>query len=272
MKKRIPFILDMLIYIGWTGIGLVNFVFVLIHASPVNVAGLFTGAASVSFTFMAASAFIMLPVSAIALYLALRRRELIERMRKNIVWRMARAALTVFGAFFIIVQAMMVAASLPKDIPATPEIIILGAHVSRQGPSATLLSRLEAGAEYAAANPDMRIVVSGGQGLDEPVTEASAMSDYLISKGISADRILLEDRSSNTFENLNFSRPLLPEGEGPYPITIVTSEFHILRTSMLAVRAGYTPYFIPARTPRSILLSSYSREFFGLIKSFLTDR
>jgi len=272
MKIRLSIILDIILYAGWTVIGLLNIIFFLVHASLVNVIGVFTGEASVSFIFMTTSAFVMLTVSVLIVIMAKRRGEALERLRGSLVWRCARAVLTVFGVFFVAVISVMVGASLPRQIPQTPEVIILGAYVSQDGPSATLLGRLVAGAEYAAGRPDVRVIVSGGQGLDEPVTEASAMRDYLVGQSISADRILLEERSGNTFENLVFTRAMLPEGDGPYPVTIVTSEFHVLRASMLAERAGYKPYFIPARTPPSILLSCYSREFFGLIKSFFVDR
>ena len=172
---------------------------------------------------------------------------------------------------------MIIAAAFPKQIPETGDIIILGAHVSRSGLSSTLESRLAAGAEYAKKFPEMSVYVSGGQGLDEPVSEARAMRDYLVSQGIDAKRIIMEDESHNTYENLINTRNLLfspgdPVFDELYPVTIVTSEFHVLRTSMLAARAGFHPYFIPARTSLRILPSCFSREFFGLIKSFLMDR
>jgi uncharacterized SAM-binding protein YcdF (DUF218 family) len=233
---------------------------------------MFEGEASVSFTFMTASAFIMLLTSALILTLAARNGALLERMRGSRAWRRIRAALSLFALFIICVESMIIFASYPGKIPETAEIIILGAHVSRTGLSQTLQSRLDAGAEYAKANPGALIIVSGGQGLDEPVSEAEAMRDYLALQGIDEDRIIMESRSHNTFENFIFSGELLQMGEKPYPIAVVTSEFHILRASMLAARAGFKPYFIAAKTPAGILPSCYSREFFGLIKSFITDR
>ncbi|MCL2058937.1 MAG: YdcF family protein [Oscillospiraceae bacterium] len=272
LLRVLALIADWVLFAGWTVVGLLNFIFFVVHVSPVNLIGLFTGRSSISFAFMTVSAFIMLPISVIVAYCAARRRPLLEKLRQSPQWRVARLVLSAFAAFFIIVELNLVVASFPGAAPPTPEIIILGAHVSEDGLSATLHSRLTAGLAHANANPEARVIVSGGQGLDEPVSEAAAMRDYLVSQGLSADRILMEDNSHNTFENLINTLELLTVGDEPYPVTIVTSEFHIFRTAMLARRVGLEPHFVAARTPRSILLSSYSREFFGLIKSYFTDR
>jgi uncharacterized SAM-binding protein YcdF (DUF218 family) len=272
MKRKITLYVDLLIFIGWTVIGALNLIFFIVHVSPVNLAGIFTGKASLSFTFMTASAFIMTPVSVIILYIFFRRKNLLERLRSNPVWRMARMALAAFALFLIILEANIIIASFPEPVPAGADVLILGAYVSKDGPSEILFSRLTAGLEYAAANPGARVIVSGGQGLDEPVSEAEAMRDFLVAHGLEESRILLEDKSHNTYQNLVNSIAMLTNGEEPYAIAVVTSEFHIFRTAMLAARAGVEPYFMPAKTPPGILLSCYSRELFGVIKSYFMDK
>ena len=271
MSKAVRFI-DLFIFFGWCAISILNLIFFFAHANSENLSALLEGEASISFTFMAVSAIIMTSAASVAAYLAIRRGELLERLRKSRPWRAARIVLTAFAAVFIIVEANIVAASFPGRIPVTQEMIILGAQVSRDGLSVTLHNRLQAGLEYAKANPGIRVIVSGGQGLDEPVSEASAMRDYLVSQGLDGERIMQEDSSHNTIQNLKNTMDLLPKSDAPYPITIVTSEYHIRRTAMLAERAGFEPYFIAAGTPPSILPSCYSREFFGLIKSYFMDR
>jgi len=256
---------------GWTAFGLINLLFFILHASVTNVLGLFTGEASVSFTFMAASAFFMLSVSALIIFLLVKRGALMRRARNSLPFRIARYLLAVLAAFFIVVTAFAVSASSPGPVVNTPEMLILGAYVSQDGPSVTLQGRLEAGVEYAAAHPDVRIIVSGGQGLDEPVSEASAMRDFLVSRGIDEKRIILEEYSHNTLENMKNTYAKLDAGGGSYPIVVVTSEFHILRASMIARRVGFEPYFIAAKTPLGLLPGNYSREFFGMIKSFIID-
>jgi len=272
MKRNAAWYIDLTIFLGWTIIGALNLVFFAVHASRVNLTALIAGGASLSFTFMAVSSLIMTLASAAAIYLSLKYKALLERIRGSRPWRVIRIILSLFAAIFIFVETDIILASFPGPIPTTPEIIILGAQVSDDGLSTTLYNRLSAGLEYAKAHEDIRVIVSGGQGLDEPVSEAAAMRDFLVARGLDEGRIYTESSSHNTFQNLKNTMAMLPKGDEPYPITIVTSEYHIRRTAMLAKRAGYEPYFIPAKTPLSILLSCYSREFFGLIKSFLVDR
>ena len=284
-KHYITTIIDFILFLGLSSIGLLNLIFFFVHLSLANLTGIFTGRASLSFTFMAASALVLSTMSIFVAYLALRRKSALERLRNMLAWRIIRIVLSAFAVLFMIVESMMIAASFPKDAPMPPDtIIILGAHVAADGLSATLQSRLEAGLAYAAANPGAAIIVSGGQGLDEPISEAAAMRGFLVANGIDEGRIWMEDESHNTFENLVFTMDILndkgrfdaddgiPDSSRSYSVTIVTSEFHIFRTAMLAGRVGYDPHFISAPTPFSILPSCYSREFFGVVKSFFVDR
>lgn len=99
-----------------------------------------------------------------------------------------------------------------RDAAATPPgdldyLVVLGASLNVDGsPKETLRFRLDAAADYLAANPRTRCVLSGGQGPDEPRTEASAMAAYLQARGVDEDRLVLEERSTTTAENLRFSR------------------------------------------------------------------
>ena len=289
MMKKVARWIDLFIFIGISMIGILNLVFFFVHVSPANLSGLFGGRASISFAFMTISAFLLTALSILLAYLALRRKAALKRLRACLPWRIARLVLTGFAVFFITVVIMMVAASFPGAAPPTGEIAVLGAHVAQEGLSATLQSRLDAALDFAAANPDVTIIVSGGQGLDEPVSEAAAMQSFLLTHGIDESRIVIEENSHNTYENLVYVMEMIQRGDiggagaasqansdpasnEPYPITIVTSEFHIFRTAMLAKRAGFEPYFIPAPTPIGILPSSYSREFFGVVKSYFIDR
>ncbi|WP_249646204.1 YdcF family protein, partial [Lysinibacillus sp. D3C2_S12] len=91
-------------------------------------------------------------------------------------------------------------------------MIILGAKVKPGGvPSLSLKSRLEVAVQYLTIYPHVKVIVSGGQGPDEDRTEASVMKDYLEPNGIEASRIIIEDQSTSTYENLVFSKELLPK-------------------------------------------------------------
>lgn len=119
-------------------------------------------------------------------------------------------------------------------------IIVLGAKVIDGKASPLLTKRLDRGiALYNEWGKTPKFVVSGGQGADEICSEAEAMSAYLIEKGIRADQILLEDRSTNTYQNILFSKQLIEHdgGDGCY-CSVVTNEYHVLRSVVCAHAVG----------------------------------
>ena len=114
-------------------------------------------------------------------------------------------------------------------------LIVLGARVFYDRPSATLRFRLNGAVEYFNENPEVQIVVTGGQGLapDEIYPESHVMKRYLINAGIPSEQILVEDKSTSTFENLIFASKLISDNSR---IGIVTTDFHIYRSAMLCRR------------------------------------
>jgi uncharacterized SAM-binding protein YcdF (DUF218 family) len=119
-------------------------------------------------------------------------------------------------------------------------LIVLGAAIHGERVSLMLRNRLDAAVAYYRQNPDVLIVVSGGQGAQEDISEALAMERYLIERGVRAESILKEDRSTSTKENFAFSKALLDERLGnDYSVAFVTSEFHIFRARGFAREAGF---------------------------------
>lgn len=116
-------------------------------------------------------------------------------------------------------------------------LIILGARVEQDGPSPALQRRLNAALEYLADHPEVKIVASGGQGADEPTSEAECIRDALVQAGIAPERILIEDQSTTTAENLRNSLNLIGDSEAP--VAIVTNNFHVWRAVHLAEKAGF---------------------------------
>lgn len=148
-------------------------------------------------------------------------------------------------------------------------LIVLGAQMKESGPSAALQKRLDKAADYLQSHPDAVAVLSGGQGSDEPVSEAEGMFLYLTEKkGIAPQRLLLEDQSRNTRENLEFSARLIDKEE---PVGIVTNGFHIFRSLKMAQKAGYTQVQgIAAPESLPYLPNNMLREFFSVIKAWVT--
>ncbi len=154
-----------------------------------------------------------------------------------------------------------------------PVVIVLGAKVWPGGPSPAMVRRLEKALDYRNAHPDAVLIVSGGQGSDEPTSEAQAMRDYLIEAGVPDSQIVMEDRSTSTAENLRFSMELMREhGYDPdtTPVVIVSNSFHLTRVRMLAKRYGLDADTLGAPMPdRHSAIYSYVREVPALINSFL---
>ncbi|MBR0509176.1 MAG: YdcF family protein [Clostridia bacterium] len=149
---------------------------------------------------------------------------------------------------------------------ADGDMVVLGALV-RPGPvpSKTLRSRIDAAEKYLNENPDCLCVLSGGQGPDEEISEAECMYRELTARGVSPDRLLIEDRSTSTEENLAFSAKLLRERGRGKTVFIVTSEYHQYRAKLLARKEGLTACAVSARTSLNILPTYVLREILGIV-------
>lgn len=173
-------------------------------------------------------------------------------------------ALVACGVFAGCALIMRTAVSTP---PANLDcIVVLGANLNADGsPKETLRYRLDEAAAYLERNPETACIVSGGQGPDEPCSEAEAMARYLEAAGVDASRILLEDRSTTTAENLRFSAALLDSPDAS--VGVVTNDFHVLRASRIARRQGLSNvYGISAPTNPLYLPQACVRECVALAK------
>ena len=155
----------------------------------------------------------------------------------------------------------------PPDTPCT--VILLGCGMKNGAPSEMMRQRCRAAYNYMEENPGVICIASGGQGDDEPVSEAAMMKDVLIEMGADPDRIVTEDKSTSTWENLVNSKALLDERGLPGEAVIITSEYHQLRASMLAERAGIKAWSVSCRTSPLYLPSCLIREVYGVVYTFL---
>lgn len=152
-----------------------------------------------------------------------------------------------------------------RELPAgfRPEaVVVLGAGLEGELVTPLLASRLDRALEVLEAEERRGrrplVVASGGRGPDEAVPEAVAMKRYLEARGVGAERILCEDRSESTRENLELSRRLLPDPKAP--VCIVTSGFHGPRAALLARRVGLRARTAGARTALHSLPKAVARE------------
>lgn len=174
-----------------------------------------------------------------------------------------RAVLIVCVGFFLFVEYFIVSDAVKKSEDGLDAIIILGARVNEDGPSGSLRERIDAAADYLRRNPDTIAVASGGQGEDEPMSEAACIRDGLAARGIDPERIILEDRSTSTVENLTNSFALL-DGKAER-VGLVTNDFHIFRAICIGrACCGRELSPIPAPSSWSGFVHYAMREFFAL--------
>ena len=156
----------------------------------------------------------------------------------------------------------------PKADGTNAYAIILGAKVNKNGePSLSLHYRLEAAVAYLKQYPHVSVIVSGGQGKEEPMSEAERMYTFLKEAGIEEDRILRESASTSTLENLTFSKELLPEDKTS--VTIISSDFHLTRAQYLAEKLDLDVDVVPAKTPKSVEGKLRLRERAALLKTYV---
>lgn len=165
-------------------------------------------------------------------------------------------------------------------------MVIFGCQVKPWGPSILLQDRLDTALDYWEDHPDIKIIVTGGKGDDEHMSEAQCMYDYLTEHGVDGESIHMEDRSRNTWQNVNYTLDLM-EDEGwslTDDVILVSSGFHLSRIELLWDRARvarlpgeiYNDQYIStlaapvSHKPSAIQM--FFREPLALVKSFLLDR
>jgi uncharacterized SAM-binding protein YcdF (DUF218 family) len=175
---------------------------------------------------------------------------------------------------FLLVQVLILWHAFGNKTAETDWCILLGAGLRGDRPTLTLKCRIDTAAAYLTKHPKMRVVVSGGQGPGESITEAEAMRRGLVQGGVDPARILLEDKSTSTAENLRYSRDVIKKagGNDAALVSVISSDFHLFRVGLLAHRQGLQVCLVPARTPWYLLPNTCGREYFALIKSVILDR
>lgn len=159
----------------------------------------------------------------------------------------------------------------PKADGTNEYAIVLGAKVKKGNiPSLALQYRLETALAYAIENPHVKLVVSGGQGSDEDIEEAVVMKNFLLENGITEERLIVENRSTSTYENLLFSQEILPDDVKS--ITIITSDYHLKRAKVLAKKIGWDADVVAARTPKVVEMKVRLRERAALLKTYIVGK
>jgi len=149
-------------------------------------------------------------------------------------------------------------------------IIVLGAGIKGETITLTLKYRLDKAYEYYTKNQDIYLVLSGGQGFQEDITEALAMERYLIGKGIPKEKIIKEENATSTFENFVYSKEILDDHfKGQYKTAFITNNFHIYRASKIASLAGLKSTHYHAKIQWYTMSVNYLRECAAILKLWI---
>ncbi len=149
-------------------------------------------------------------------------------------------------------------------------VIVLGAGLNGEAITLPLYYRLEKSVEYFNKNPNAIIVVSGGQGRNETITEALAMERYLLSRGIPENKIIKEDSATSTYENFLLSKKLLDDYfKSEYKTIFITNDFHIYRAKEISKVVGFNSNYMHAKIQWYLAPVTYIRELLANIKFIL---
>lgn len=175
-------------------------------------------------------------------------------------------------SFFIILQQHI---AKSEQTPPVKAILVLGSGFKNGKPSPTLANRLDTSAKIAKQQPNSLIVLTGGLGFNETLTEAEVMAKYLNeTHGIDYQRMALENQSTSTELNLKNSQPILAEHgiRLTEPILIVSSDFHTLRAEKIAKKLGYQHISTAgSATPLSIRYNVWLREYFAFVSGWVLN-
>lgn len=164
---------------------------------------------------------------------------------------------------FLVILSLIISKMNVKPVKNLDYIIVLGAQVKESGPSVVLRYRLDRAVSYLKENDNTLVIVSGGKGINEPATEASVMKEYLINEGINEERIIIEDKSNTTKENLINSKKITRDNKS---IGIVTNNFHMYRALLIGKKYKVKAVGIPSKSNSYYLPNNLLREVFAYIK------
>lgn len=198
-----------------------------------------------------------------------------KKLKRPLKWLLAMGAAGVLCFALLLSAVLLGGVDHVQGQPQT--MIVLGCQVKPWGPSVLLRDRLDEALAYLQQHPQVTVIVSGGQGPDEHISEAQCMKEYLVAHDIAPERIHMEDVSHNTHENLINSVALMDTLglEMEDGVILVSNGFHLTRAKMLWERVtgrgdGLSVLAAPSSHAPSRLWM-YIREPLALVKSFLLD-
>ncbi|GAA2024266.1 hypothetical protein GCM10009720_00030 [Yaniella flava] len=155
-----------------------------------------------------------------------------------------------------------------KNPHGSAAVIVLGAGLLNGEVPPLLAGRLKRGITAQRKDPgDPLLITSGGKGDDEPRSEGAAMREYVIEQGVDPERVIAEEQSTTTEENLRFSQRLMSDPKAP--VTVVTSSYHVFRAALLTRALGLRAHVVGASTVWYYLPGAFIREFIAVMRDHI---
>ena len=175
----------------------------------------------------------------------------------------------------ILIGTIILGVKAAKHVPKFDKdfILILGCRTKKDGTLTNILkARVDRAIEFfrmqkEKANKDLIFVPSGGKGVDETISEADAMKNYLLEQGIKAENILVENKSKNTIENMKLSNNLINEKMPDAKVAFSTTNYHVFRAGIIASEQNMLVEGIGAKTKTYFWINAFIREFIATLYS-----
>lgn len=194
----------------------------------------------------------------------------ITKIRKSKRWFYFLSSLLLIAIIYVaIIHTLIMNTANQPAYEDAPYLIVLGAKVNGEEMSLALSNRANTALEYLHHSPNTKVIVTGGKGAGEQISEAEAVRRFLIQHQIDAERILTEEQSTTTYENLLFAQRLMDSSNAK--VVIASNDFHLLRALTIAERLGMDASPLAAPTPTVVKLKLYIREYLAFAKSWLFD-
>ena len=199
-------------------------------------------------------------------------KRLLERAAAEKWARAVRGILIAGYAAFVLlfgIESVLMVNAINATPPEDATVVVLGCGLKGTKPSQMLGLRLDAAEKYLREHPDAVAVLSGGQGEDEEISEAQCMFNELTERGISPERLFMEDRSTSTRENIRFSAEIIKENGLSENLAVVSNNFHLYRASLVVKNEGYEFYSVSAETPLTLFPTYWMREYLGIVAQWI---
>ncbi|WP_346939195.1 YdcF family protein [uncultured Clostridium sp.] len=173
---------------------------------------------------------------------------------------------------FFVLEGLIIYTGTIEDDRITDYVLVLGAGINKEQISKSLRFRLNKAIEFNKVHGNIPIIVSGGMGKGEDITEALAMKRYLVSNGVDENNIIMEGKSTNTYENFKFSKAIMEnksKEKDNISVTLITNRFHMFRAKYIGVNTGLKIYCYSAKNEIITSLNFYVRESFAYVKELI---